>query len=294
MVQELAADPERRWRFRDDSPVRIIDPGAVQTYLFVFSADHLGKGKRLFLYLPSDIFDERKFNQVIRFNQSEVQTLPTNPPPSTAPKDEPPLQSNPELEAKLSALESQLAKGKTAADRMKAADELCGTGHEGEAGDGCPLPVLFDPSPQVQVTAMGTGQGGQPEGPRPRRHAGRAVDRGRLPVHGVHGPAEGGGRAREARSRGPGARCPCCCGTRSRSASPAVGCVARPGGPGQGGPRRPGRGDTPGAEPLCDDHGPCGDGGRGPLVHDPHERVWWPRWGRRRGPTRSQRCGWRP
>jgi len=119
-----------RWGGRDESTTLILDPGESGTYLLVFDADHLGKGTRLFLSLPNRVFEVLKDDQIIRFDQAAVEPMPADPvvPASdtkTAPPSVPAGQADagggPTTDAKVTALVTQLAKGKTAADRVKAA-----------------------------------------------------------------------------------------------------------------------------------------------------------------------------
>lgn len=164
VAQELAADPKRKWRFRDEPANRILDPGASETYLLVFSADHLGKGTRLFLSLPNRVFGDLKYDQNIRMEQKAVEPLPTEPavppsdpkPPATVGPggDKPMPPADPATNAKVAALVTQLAKGKTAADRVKAADELAKLGEKAKAASAPLVNGLFDPSTQVRLTAL--------------------------------------------------------------------------------------------------------------------------------------------
>lgn len=66
-------------------------------------------------------------------------------------------------EAEASALATQLAKGKTPADRMKAADDLRKLGSKAKSATGAICQALFDPSPQVQVTALDALKGVNPK-----------------------------------------------------------------------------------------------------------------------------------
>lgn len=146
VARELAANPKRVWWFLGDSTKHIVDPGQAQSYLLVFSADHLGKGTRLFLWLPDRVFGELKFDQVIRLDQAEVKSLPTGL--------EKPPQPDPVFEAKVAELTRQLAKGKNTADRIKAAEELLKLGTKAKASTGVLCQALFDPSPQVRLAAL--------------------------------------------------------------------------------------------------------------------------------------------
>lgn len=164
VAQELAADPKRKWRFRDEPTNRILDPGTSETYLLVFSADHLGKGTRLFLSLPNRVFEVLKYDQIIRLEQKVVEPLPTEPPasppdpkpPATAGPggDKPIPTTDPATDAKVAALVMQLAKGKTGADRVKAADELAKLGEKAKAASGPLVNGLFDPATQVRLAAL--------------------------------------------------------------------------------------------------------------------------------------------
>ncbi len=178
VAQELAAAPKRRMRFRDEPATLLLDPGRAGTFLLVFSPEHLGKGSRLFLTLPEGLFGVRGGpDQVIRFEQTAVEPMPeepTNPPAPSAeapppPKsaspgaDKPVPAADPVLDAKVAALVGQLAKGKTPADRIKAADELSGLGAKAKAATGPLCQALFDPATKVRVAALDALKGVNPD-----------------------------------------------------------------------------------------------------------------------------------
>jgi hypothetical protein len=163
VAQELASDPTRKWRFRDEPTNRILDPGTSETYLLVFSTDHLGKGTRLFLSLPNRVFEVLKYDQIIRLEQKTVEPLPTEPPASPPDPKPPatvgpgggkPMPTDPATAAKVAAIVTQLAKGKTAADRVKAAEELATLSEKAKAASGPLVNSLFDPSTQVRLAAL--------------------------------------------------------------------------------------------------------------------------------------------
>ncbi|MCE9566935.1 MAG: HEAT repeat domain-containing protein, partial [Planctomycetes bacterium] len=152
-LKEWAANPKRRLRFKDDSNQLTLVSGEGATYLWVFDAEHLGKGERLFLALPDGIFGLRgEPEQVFRFDQKVVERLLDVAPAPTAVNRVPP--PDPELDAKVAALVLQLGKGKTPADRIKAANEILALGQKAKAATSALCLAIFDSAPQVRVTAL--------------------------------------------------------------------------------------------------------------------------------------------
>lgn len=152
-LKEWAANPKRRLRFKDDSTQLTLVPGESATYLMVFDVEHLGKGERLFLKLPDGIFGLRgEPEQVFRFDQKVVERLLDVAPEPTPVNRVPP--PDPEFDAKVAALIVQLGKGKTPADRMKAANEILALGPKAKAATSALCQAIFDQAPQVRVTAL--------------------------------------------------------------------------------------------------------------------------------------------
>ena len=140
------------------------------TYYLIFESKHLGEGKKLYLTLPPAVFGLREVDQVIRFDRSVVESLPEGASPDLTPTTAfaieiaavtataagaVALKAEAEAaEAEATVLAGQLAKAKTPADRMKAADDLRKLGTKAKTATGALCQALFDPSPQVQVTAL--------------------------------------------------------------------------------------------------------------------------------------------
>ncbi|MCE9564300.1 MAG: HEAT repeat domain-containing protein [Planctomycetes bacterium] len=152
-LKEWAANPKRRLRYKDESTQLTLVPGESATYLYVFDAGHLGKGERLFLKLPDGLFGLRgEPEQVFRFDQKVVERLLDVAPEPTPVNRVPP--PDPELDAKVAALAMQLGKGKTPADRTKAANEILALGPKAKAATSALCQAIFDSAPQVRVTAL--------------------------------------------------------------------------------------------------------------------------------------------
>lgn len=170
VANELAATPTRRWRFEGETAAGPLAERQTGTYYLIFDSKHLGEGKKLFLTLPPAVFGLRVVDQVIRFDQSAVEPLPESSSPDLTPATaqaievataialaarSAALKADAEAaEAEAAVLAGQLAKAKTPADRMKAADDLRKLGEKAKSATGALCQALFDPSPQVQVTAL--------------------------------------------------------------------------------------------------------------------------------------------
>ncbi|MCE9564026.1 MAG: HEAT repeat domain-containing protein [Planctomycetes bacterium] len=156
VAEELVADPKTNWRFKDESTATTLEPDQTETYYLVFSPLQLGKGNRLFLKLQSSaLLVPKPTTLVFRFEQKVVESLPvalSNPTPPPATPKTPSL--DPVLEAKIATLGTQLAKGKTPTDRIKAAEELLKHGPKAKNATDALCQAILDPAPPVRVAAL--------------------------------------------------------------------------------------------------------------------------------------------
>lgn len=163
VANELAATPTRRWRFEGETTAGPLAERQTGTYYLIFECKHLGEGKKLYLTLPPAVFGLREVDQVIRFDRSVVESLPESASPDLTPATALAIElaavtataaGKAAVEAQVAEVVAQLSKGKTPADRMKAADELLKMGTKAKTATGPLCRALFDPSTQVRVAAL--------------------------------------------------------------------------------------------------------------------------------------------
>ena len=166
LAHELEAAPKRPVRFRDEAVTYHVDPDHPETYLLVFSAEHLGKGRKLFLKLQNVMFCLRpQPEQFIRFDQAAVAPMAGSSAPDLSPAAAQAIDITTAtaaaaaaavLDAQVADVAARLSKGKTPADRIQAADDLRRMGRKAKGATAPLVQALFDPSTQVRLAALDT------------------------------------------------------------------------------------------------------------------------------------------